>query len=261
MEIKYTKAPDKIDRGISMIVYAHPGVGKTTLASTLEPSETLIITTEAGLGPLLGKGHTLLDIRKVQENNPDKSLEDIITEIYLHIRTQKHPFKNVVLDNLSELENSLLQDYTRRRKKHTPEIREHGDVSYKMKEWVALFRDLEYQGINVIFMAWELAMDVKNSNGEVITLTVPFVGKKVAIQICGLVDCVAHLEVYEKTGVRWLRFGPSSQYLTKSQFQGLEGGEEADLVKVLDKLRSHVYKAVDAGKVVAQDKQTTKEKV
>jgi phage nucleotide-binding protein len=256
MEIKYTKAPDKINRGISMIIYANPGVGKTTLASTLTPEETLIITTEAGLGPLLGKGHTLLDIRKVQENNPDKSLEDIIQEIYLHLRTSKHPFKNVVLDNLSELENSLLQDYTRRRKKHTPEIREHGDVSYKMKEWVAMFRDLEYQGINVVFMAWELAMDIKNSNGEVITMTVPFVGKKVAIQICGLVDLVGHLEVYEKTGVRWVRVGPSSQYLTKCQFQGLEGGEEADLPKLLAKLNTHEYVAKKAVVAQTNDKET-----
>lgn len=241
MEINYTKAPNTINRGLSGIIFGNPGQGKTTLASTLPPEDTLIITTEAGLGPLIGKGHSLLDIKKVQENNPDKSLEDIISEIYIQIRTQKHIFKNIVLDNISELENALLQDYTRRRKKHTPEVREHGDVSYKMKEWVCMFRDLEYQGINVFFMAWEMAMDIKNSNGEVITMTVPMVGKKVSIQICGLVDFVTHLEVYEKTGARWLRFGPSSQYLTKCQFAGLEAGEEADLPKLIDKLMSHNY--------------------
>jgi phage nucleotide-binding protein len=224
-----------------MIVYANPGVGKTTLASTLPAEETLIITTEAGLGPLLGKGHSLLDVRKVSENQPDKPLDEIISDIYLQIRTQKHPFKNIVLDNISELENSLLHDYTRRRKKHSPELREYGDVSYKMKEFVTQFRDLEYQGINVFFMAWETQLDIKNSSGEVITLSVPMVGKKVSLPICGLVDAVAHLEVYEKTGVRWLRFGPSTQYLTKSQFQGING-EEADLPKVLAKLNGHDYK-------------------
>ena len=241
MEIKYTKAPDKINRGISMIVYGNPGAGKTTLASTLPPEETLIITTEAGLGPLLGKGHSLLDVRKVQENNPDKSLEEIINEIYVQLRTQKQVFKNVVLDNISELENALLQDMTRRRKKNAPELREYGEVSYIMKSLITQFRDLEYIGVNVLFLAWEGQLDIKNSAGEVLTMTIPFVGKKIAVQLCGLVDCVAHLEVYEKTGVRWLRFGPSQQYLTKSQFAGLEAGEEADMVKLLEKLNAHSY--------------------
>jgi len=241
MEIKYSKAPSSINRGISMIIYGLCGAGKTTLASTLPAESTLIITTEAGLGPLIGKGHMLLDVRKVQENNPDKSLEEIMNEIYVQIRTQKNAFKNIVLDNISELENALLQDMTRRRKKNTPELREYGEVSYLMKSLITQFRDLEYQGMNVFFMSWETQLDIKNSNGEIITLTTPFVGKKIAIQICGLVDVVAHLEVYEKTGVRWLRTVSSSQYLCKSQFAGLEAGEEADLVKLLAKLNAHNY--------------------
>lgn len=249
MQITFEKAPDRIDRGISMIIYAMPGVGKTTLASTLPPEETLIITTEAGLGPLLGKGHVLLDVKQVQENNKDKTFEEVVAEIYRHLRTEKHPFKNVVIDNLSELENQLLQDYVRRRKKPSPELKEYGDVSYRIKEWVTLFRDLEYQGINVIFNAWETTLDIKSSNGEIVTMTVPFVSKKASIQICGLVDAVGHLEVYEKTGQRWVRFGPSTQFLTKTQFQGLGTGEEADLVSIIGKIRSYQYTKED-GNVV-----------
>lgn len=242
MQIKFEKAPDAIDRGISIIIYAMPGIGKTTLASTLPPEETLIITTEAGLGPLLGKGHTLLDVKRVCENSPDKSVEEVVAEIYRHLRTEKHPFKYIVIDNLSELENQLLQDYVRRRKKPTPELKEYGDVSYRIKEWVTLFRDLEYQGVNVIFNAWEVASEIKNANGEILTMTIPFISKKASIQICGLVDAVGHLEVYEKTGARWVRFGPSTQYLTKSQFQGLAAGEEADLMKIIGKIKGHNYK-------------------
>ena len=241
MEIKFEKVPSSIDRGISIIIYGNPGSGKTTLASTLPPEETLIITTEAGLGPLLGKGHTLLDLKKVMENNQDKTLEEVVSEIYRMLRTEKHPFKNIVLDNLSELENQLLQDYTHRRKKPHPELKEWGDVSFRMKEWMTLFRDLEYQGLNVIFNAWETQLEIQNYGGEVRTMGVPFIAKRAAVQMCGLVDVVARMEVYEKTGARWLRIGPSNLYLTKTQFQGLAAAEEANLTTLISKIKGYQY--------------------
>lgn len=245
MEIKYEQAPKTINRGISMIIYANPGAGKTTLATTLPADETLIITTEAGLGPLINKGHRLLDVIQVMHNNPLMSLEEIIAEIYRKIRTEKHAFKYIVIDNLSELENQLLQDYTRRRKKPSPEMKEWGDVAYRMKEWVTLFRDLEFQGVNVIFNAWETQIDMKTMTGETMTMSVPFVTKRTAVQICGLVDAVGHLAVYEKSGQRWLQFGPSNTYLTKCQFKGL-GNEEADLMKVFSKINSYNYEEVQS---------------
>ena len=71
--------------------------------------------------------------------------------------------------------------------------------------------------------------------------TLPMIGNKIAFQMCGIVDCVGHLEVYEKTGKRWVRFGPSDQYLTKTQFKGLETGEPADLPLILTKLNEYDY--------------------
>jgi len=234
-------AGTKIDRGISFIIYGNPGVGKTTLATTLPPDETLIINAEAGLGPLLGKGHCVFNLLGL-DGDFDRNVE----EIYKQLRTTQHPFKYVVLDNLSEIENQLLLTLTRRRGKETPSIKEYGDVSFKMKEWVHLFRDLEYEGINVVMNAWEFPMELKNYDGAVITQVMPKVGKSYAPTICGLVDIVGHMEVHEKTGRRWIRFRPNDQYLVKSQFAGIGGqnddaGEMADLSLVIDKVRSVSY--------------------
>ena len=56
------KAGTAIDRGLSIIIYGIPGAGKTTMASTLPVDQTIIISTEAGLGPLLGTGHHYFDL-------------------------------------------------------------------------------------------------------------------------------------------------------------------------------------------------------
>jgi hypothetical protein len=52
---------------------------------------------------------------------------------------------------------------------------------------------------------------------------------------------VAHLEVFEKTGDRWLRFGQSDQYITKSQFKGVDDGEPANLPALFAKVRAYDY--------------------
>jgi phage nucleotide-binding protein len=242
--LDFEKVPSSINRGIAMVIYADPGVGKTTLATTLPEGETLIINTEAGLGPLLGTNHIVFNLQKAIKNY---EIEDVVDELYKHLRTQTHPFKYVVLDNVSELEQQLILNLTMRRGKETPELREYGDVAFKMKEWMRLFRDLTFQGISVIFNAWEFPLEIKNIDGAVITKTFPMIGKKIAPQVCGIVDVVGHLEVHEKTGKRWLRFGPSEQYITKCQFKGLDNGEIADLPLILSKLYAYVYKEVKDG--------------
>lgn len=237
--IQLEQIPNKINRGVSFIIYSDPGVGKTTMSSTLPVGETLIVNTEAGLGPLLGSGHSVFNVIKAVENGGD--LEDVINDLYAMLRTQKHPYKYVSLDNTSELEQQLILHLTKKHGKEVPELREYGDSAFKIRQWLHNFRDLVYQNISVIFNAWEFPLEIKNNDGQIITKTFPMIGKKVSPQACGIVDVVGHLEVYEKTGKRWVRFGPSDQYITKSQFSGLDIGEPADFPAILEKLYDYDY--------------------
>lgn len=244
-------APSSVDRGVSLIIYSDPGVGKTTLAGTLPVGDTLIINTEAGIGPLLGTGHMVFNVKKAMV---DSNVEVVMNDIYRRIRTREIVVKNVVVDNISELIQSLLHHYTETRRKDFPEIKEHGDTAYKILEWVNNWRDLVDLDINVILNAWEFPYDIQNSDGTVITKTCPMLGKSSTFRACGLVDAVGHLEVYEKTGKRWVRFGPSRQYLTKSQFKGLvdesgnpAGAQPPDLAEIIDKVKSYDYTRKEAG--------------
>ena len=240
MELKHANtAPSKINRGISLIIYADPGIGKTTLATTLPEGETLIINTEAGLGPLLGTKHVVFDVGAALV---DKNLEEVMSELYQVIRTGQFKVKNVVIDNISHLIGQLTIHYTESRTKEFPELKEYGDTAYKMMEWIHNWNDLRDMGINVVFNAWEYAYDLQNNNGTIITKTGPLVGKSSVGKICGIVDLVGHMEVFEKTGARWVRFQPSQQYITKCQFKGLDPkGEEPNLTKIIDKLKAYDY--------------------
>lgn len=244
-------APTNIDRGLSFIIYGDPGVGKTTISSTLSAGagETLIINTEAGIGPLLGTGHIVFNVKKAMM---DSNVETVMNDIYKRLRTKEVVVKNVVIDNMSELIQGLLHHYTETRHKEFPEIREHGDTAYKIMEWFSNWRDLVDLGINVVFNAWEFQLDITNNDGTIITKTCPMLGKSSTLRACGLVDAVGRLEVFEKTGKRWLRFGPAKQYLTKSQFKGLvddsnpTGAQPPDLTEIINKLRSYDYSKKEA---------------
>lgn len=231
--MKFEKVGNKINRGISMLFYSDPGIGKTTLASTLPVDETLIINTEAGLGPLLGTNHSVFNCHGDEVEKIDG--------LYTYLRTQKHPFKHVVVDNISELEQWIILALTKKRGKEFTEIREYGDAAFKMRELLHWFRDLVYQNINVVFNAWEFPLEIKNVDGCVITKTFPKMSKRLAPEACGIVDVVGHLEVHTKSNKRWVRLGPSEQYITKCQFKGLDTGEPADLMVILDKLRGYDY--------------------
>jgi len=230
---------NKVERGISMIVYGDPGTGKTTLATTLAEGKTLIINTEAGLGPLLGTKHIVFNLREAVLNGVN--IEKAMTELYKKIRTREFNVENVVIDNVSELIDQLKIHFTTIRGKEFPELREHGDAAYKMLSWIHEWRDLQELGINVIFNAWEFPYDIQKNDGITETKTAPMVGKASCFRICGLCDVVAHLEVHEKTGHRWLRIGPSRQYITKSQFQGLEAGEVPNLTTIINKIKEFDY--------------------
>lgn len=233
------RTPDTINRGLSFIIYADPGIGKTTMAATLPAESTLIINTEAGLGPLLGTAHNVFNLITATQN---ADLEKVVAQLYLTLRTELHPWRNIVLDNVSELEQQLILSLTKKRGKEAPELKEYGESSYKMKEWMHNFRDLIYNNINVVFNAWETPIEIKNNDGQIITKTFPMVGKKLAPQLCGLVDVVGHLEVH-KSGTRWLRIGNHEQYITKCQFKGLDPtGEVADFPTIINKLMSYNYK-------------------
>ena len=241
MKEHFLQAPTSINRGVCGIIYCDPGIGKTTMSATLPEGMTAFISTEAGIGPLLGSKHIIFDLQAVATNQYKGDILKAINELHVYLRTASHPFEYVVIDNISELEQLVIQYLTQSRNKQFTEIKEYGDAAFKLREYIHLYRDLIFQDINVIINAWELPLEIRNSNGTIITRTFPKMSKKIAVEMCGIVDFVGHLEVHEKSGDRWVRFGPHDQFITKCQFQGVDDGELPDFPPLLDKIRKYKY--------------------
>ena len=235
---EFKKASDTLTRGVAFIIYGDPGSGKTTMATTLPQEETLIISSEAGEGPLLGTECVVFQLSR------DKRLSDL-QGLYKFLRTEEHPFKYVVLDNISEMESWMLHDVVTSRDKQVPNISEYKDSGYKMDEYLHLFRDLIYKGITVVFTAWEIPLEYKNSDGVIESKTFPKLAGKLARSVSGLVDVVGHLTVHEKSQKRWLKVAPTDQWIAKSQLKGIgddDGWEEADFGIIMKKLYAFNYK-------------------
>lgn len=241
-KIKGVKTIGKtIDRGISILIYADPGVGKTTLASTLPVGETLFINVEGGIGPLLGTGH---EVRQLAANLSD------LQALYEALATTEHGYKNVVVDNISELQDWMVITLTQTRGKDFTEIKEHGDAGQKMREYLHLFRDLTEKGINVVFNAWEFPLPIEEGEDITITRLYPKLYKRIAPEVCGIVDLVGHLEKYEKTGDRFIRFEGTSKVIAKTQFKGVDKFEPANLPFIFDKIKAFDYTDISAPEMV-----------
>jgi len=67
----------------------------------------------------------------------------------------------------------------------------------------------------------------------------PYLSGRNAAAIPGIVDAVGHL--YTKGETRMVEFSQNNMCLTKCQFAGGLAKEEANLMLILNKIRSHVY--------------------
>ena len=187
--MKITKL-DKVERGFSTILYGPPGSGKTHQISYFPPDETLIINVDAGIKTLEGKGFYVF--------TPSEDLREL-TNLYEFLRTDKHPFKYLFLDNFSELEKYLLVKLGMERKIDFWRQKEWGDVAQLEREWMRLFRELtEERKMDIFFIAWDMILE-----NEEETIIQPMLMRAVAREFAGIVDNVFYLKT-DRKGERYL---------------------------------------------------------
>lgn len=168
------------ERGQSIILYGPPNAGKTWQCGTLPHDETLILDVDGGIVTLSGTNMSVFTI--------DEDLSQLHS-IYEYIRTQKHPFKYVVIDNFSELERFMLSAIGKQRNVDYWAQLDWGRTAQKLREYMRLFRDLTDMGINVIFISWD--MQVETEEGPRVC---PMLMKSVTEEFSGLMDNVWYLK-------------------------------------------------------------------
>lgn len=195
------------ESGMCIALYGTPGVGKTTLAAqaALSPlgSPVIIIDAEGGT-------RAVAHMDNVQVPEGIRTWKDII-DISDILARGGHPFKTVVLDNMSEFQSWNMKSIVGDK---LPQIQDWGRNTNELLNFSRLWRDISRDtGVNVIFIAWESPEEDSSSGVKIIKRDLGFT-PSLAKQFPGLIDIVGHLTV-NPSGLRVLNFSPSNRSAAK----------------------------------------------
>lgn len=136
MAIKLMNTNDVHVNGVKILVHGVAGAGKTTLIGTL--SKPLVISAEAGLLSLQGKGVDFIEVRNLGD----------LGEAYEYALEHKDEYDAICLDSISEIAEQILSA----EKKIAKDPRQaYGALQEQMGDFIRSFRDLD--GVNVYFSA------------------------------------------------------------------------------------------------------------
>jgi hypothetical protein len=155
----------------SYAFYGRSGSGKTTLAASFPKPILFLDINDKGTD-------SIADIKDVHVWEITKA-EDI-EDVYYFLRTDKHEFRTIVFDTVTEWQRMVITDVTSKKPGAPMSYKEWGLVSGEMNKWIVDFRNLP---LNVVFVAQErLSSDDEDSSDQQL---VPSVG-------CALIPSVAN---------------------------------------------------------------------
>lgn len=226
MAVTIRKANTLKTEGKSLLIYGDSGFGKTYAAGTLPEGKTLIIDIDVGVETLSKTDHEVV--------RPDSVAE--LKEIYEGLRDGSLAYRFVVIDSLTELEKRVQMFRKQAKGKEFISMKEYGETSELMREYMRKFRDLRNEGISVIFTALEMPLDIQVTESDTQTKAVPMLSKKFALEACGLVDMVARLVINPNSGERELHFAGSREFLAKTRVHAVNPVEPPDLTMLYRKI-------------------------
>lgn len=199
------------------IIYGQPGTGKTYTLSTLK-GNTLLIDVDYGTASLPKN----MPISVVQ---PD-SVEEVLMFLTSRDLTA---FDNVVLDNLSQLQNIFMAKYS------APEIQHWGKCSKLLMRVVDALARLTSRGVNVIVLAQEKLLNEDSPAKIMSTLNVM---DSVRAYVQARSQIVGRTYFTESTGYG-ITFAPTSHAITKLSVYGMQTNEVHSLAEIFDLLEQN----------------------
>ncbi len=167
---------------INMLVYGHPGTGKTSFAAGAD--DVLIADVE--------NGSLLLGLRGIQADVAHIETWDDLTEVYKLAKEGK--YKTIVIDPIGELLDKLLDKLKRSgygsNKGETLSIQGWGVAKTKFKDAIRKFRDLD---VNLILVAH--SSEKKAEEGVLVR---PKLSASLDEDVCAMMDVVGYLKMTRK---------------------------------------------------------------
>jgi len=187
MSIQITNASDiKIDKS-TYLIYASPGMGKTTAIKYI-PGKTLLIDIDKSSSVLRGEKN--IDIAAIDTHNIWNSWTSTVTQLLENDYSQ---YNNIVIDNVSELFRACLANLGREGKNNrVPEQSHYQRVDFTILDSLRALKKLDAR---IIFTAWETSDTWYTESGQAFNRAYPDIRTKILNNFMGLCDVVARLVV------------------------------------------------------------------
>lgn len=216
LEFQYSDEAS-VAQGSACLIYADSGLGKTTLAATLNPAETLIISAESGLLSLKRFKIPALIVR---------SLEDFVEAISMVKSPSTDWAKNIYVDSLTEIAEQCL---AKSRKVVKDPRQAYGQMADSMLEYAKQFRDIP--GKNKFLLAKEAFLRDETTGALMYGPSMP--GKIVGPALPYLFDEVFRIGIgtdpATKKTFRYIQTAPDPQVRAKDRSGSLAPYEPFEL--------------------------------
>lgn len=182
-----TKATDLSTDYGTYLIYANPGVGKTSAIKHI-PGKTLVIDIDKSSGVL--KGQENIDIAEIDTHNIWNEWMNTVKEL---VSGGADEYDNIVIDNVSELFRATLANLGREGKNHrVPEQSHYQRVDFTILDSLRALKNLNAR---IIYTAWETSDLWEAENGQSFNRAYPDVRNKIMNNFMGLCDVVARLVI------------------------------------------------------------------
>lgn len=221
MVLQITKATDiKTSKG-TYLIYAPPGMGKTSSLKYL-PGKTLVLDIDRTTKVL--KGCKNIDIAEVDNINTWGHWEKLVVDLYENYRGK---YDNIAVDNVSELERCILSDLGRQGKNKG--VPAQGDYQYMQFKLVNSLRYMKNLDCNIIWTAWETTDLYQDANGQQFNRSFPQINGKILNNVLGLCDVVGRLLINSE-GERGFMLSATNSTYAKNQLDDRKGCLQSELI-------------------------------
>lgn len=216
--MKIKKATEINHDQATYLIYAQPGMGKTTALKYI-PGKTLVIDIDKSSTVLAGCEN--IDVAEIDTHNIWDEWESTVIEL---LKGAADEYDTIVIDNISELFRSTLANLGRRgNNNRVPSMADYQRVDFTILDSL---RALKKTGKRIVFTAWETSDLWIESNGQQFNRSMPDIRKSILTNFLGLCDVIGRLVVTEKedgTKKRGFLLESSSSVFAKNRLDERRG--------------------------------------